>query len=152
MKQGRIQQQLPVFRLGLNFLPVYVNDVAEQLEGIKGNPDGQNNLRDFSGEPKQTGGQLGEKPQIFKDAKKAEHSDALKNQKHAAHRLFFMPLNLQSAEPGKPCFPQKKKQIAQSAPGIEKQGEAKKNGIPVFGRGKPVCSQVEWKKCKHKQQ
>ena len=40
VEQAGVEQEHPVFRLGLHLLPVHVRHIGDQLEGIKGDADG----------------------------------------------------------------------------------------------------------------
>ena len=125
MEQCCVQQNVPVTLLGFRLSPVDVHHIGQQLEGIEGNADGQddflNKLRNFS---KDAADQTG----IFEIADEGDFNHHCRRKPEffsSGIRLF----QLQGAQPGNKGHKHQQQDILGFTPGVEYQREGKQHHI-----------------------
>ena len=130
VEQAGVEQQEPIFFLGLHILPVDVHDVGEQLERIERDADGQRDLRDDLGEACQQLQVLQEEAGVFKEAENQQHQCDGDRQSG-----FALPVrsgsvgDIHTARPADKGHAQQEQDIFWPGPGVKHQGEGQHDDV-----------------------
>ena len=126
MKQSRVKQNIPVAFLGRGLPTIYIHHIGQQLEGIKGDADGQhdflNHRRDRTKEAEQ-------EARIFKPTDEGNVDDRRSCHPELPQTRFGGTLCFQGAEPGDQRHKHQKQQIFGAAPSVEDQGKNQQHPV-----------------------
>ena len=126
VEQSGIQQHVPVALLGLGILPVYVDDISQQLEGVEGNADGQ---RDAADEVRHRAEYGHDQSGILEIADHTDFDNRCHGDPKSLLVAAFVFGNLQSAVPGNKCHEHQKQHILRFTPCIKNQGENQQHNV-----------------------
>ena len=148
VEQTGIEQQQPVFRLGVRIAAVDVHHVGHELEGIEADADGQDDIRDHLGYAGDDLKVAQEEAGIFENAEdhKLEHDAGNQIALAAAPARALSALDAEGKEPADEGHAEQQRNVTDAAPGVEHQGEAEHDDILLFqvrykGLGEKICKQ-----------
>ena len=125
-EHGDIQQQMQRVALDVDLLPVQVNDVGEDLEGVKADADGQCQLRHGDAHPGDQVQVFRNKAAVFEHAEQADVENQAQNHDRLGAACFLPLLAAADAEAEQIVHQhadQQQNDIGRLAPGIEDQRE-----------------------------
>ena len=134
MEQTGIEQQQPVFRLGVRIAAVDVHHVGHELEGIEADADGQDDIRDLLGYAGDDLNVAQEEAGIFENSEdhKLEHDAGDQIALPAAPARALSALDAEGKEPADEGHAEQQRNVTDAAPGIEHLGEAEHDDILLF--------------------
>ena len=121
MKEADIEEEAEEVLLGLHFLPVHVHHIAQQLEGVETDADGQGDDQDVLRNTKPVVEVLEEEGQVFKDTQQADVDDTADDQPPFPCRTFPVLAHLERHHPVGEGHPDEQEQIGWACPGVEDQ-------------------------------
>ena len=132
-------------------LPVNIDDVGEQLEGVEGNTHRQSDLRYLLRKTKKRMCHTGEKRQVFENTQEPQHEHTVSDQIPSLYRGIFGSLNHKSKSPGSEYHAEQKQQILWSAPGVKNKRKNKQYHVFLPDIARQIISdQIQGKKEKYK--
>ena len=120
VEQRRVKQHIPVAFLGLGLPPIYIHNIGQQLEGVKGDSDGQD---DFLNQRGNRSKKAEKEARILKPSDQGNIDDRCHSDPELPGTRFGGTLCFQGAEPGDQRHEHQKQQIFGTAPSVEYQGK-----------------------------
>ena len=151
VEQAGVQKQQPVFLLCLHLAAVHVHHIADQLEGVERDADGQHDLRDQLRHAKQALQVFQQEAGVFENPQHQQH------QRHAQCKVqlfaLWFPLDAYGKEPAQRSIQKQQHHIPRPCPAEKDHGENKHGNILFsYSLQRRLRNQIQRQKQKHKQQ
>ena len=129
MKQGDVQQQPAEIPLGFHLSPVDVHHIAQQLEGVKADADGQGDLGNHAGEPEPLLGLAQKKSGVFEEGQQPQINDAAQGQKELAFPGTSVFVDTLGQGPIHKAHEHQQQNEERLSPGVKDQGKQDQHRI-----------------------
>ena len=140
-KQRHIRAEIDRISLGRGVSPVYIHHIADALEGVEADADGQRQMQQRQAQTGD-GGDIGdEKVGVFEHAQQRHAGHHGQNQPESPRSTLLRPSHSQSAAIENPDGEHHQQHIFRFAPAIEKQTRQQQNGIFRLPRNQKIGSQ-----------
>ena len=134
VEQRRVQKQFPEHGLRVDFAAVHVDHVRDELEGVEGDADWQDDFRNQLGHAEYRLDVAQDPAQVLEDTQDAQQHDAFQHEEELLLAWRFGALDQQREQPAGKRVAHEQQQVLGAAPRVEdERGHQQDHVLVTFG-------------------